>query len=282
MATITYTGTRINEETPPRCRKPRDVSYEEIVDIEVAEARPEDLTLAFTLSERLARRSGRHIYAHEGLLYRPLTISRLESGKPDTGQDDQVVQFGDGDFPEEVTDHWPPKRAEDTEGFREHVQDKYSGHLIVGDDVYVRCPEPCFYVSESSFGSSVFVHATDRIPAHCRPHMIFAADELDEAIAAALEMCPRSTRMQVYPHDDLTCHDPESVKIVTIPPEPAGTDDLRQKYEVAVRSLERAHTPEGEALAFDELCQARSSLLESGSPILTPTMRPYENRPAII
>lgn len=273
MPEITINYRRISNEIPPRCRKPRYVSYEESVAVGLREFDREDARLAFTVKHGSYSLTPLiEIYTIEGLLYTPVS-------NPDTGK---RVRFDDEEFSKSRDYGTRTIESSDAEDAEETVRGSIAGKFILVDgEVFTVCSEPHWRVSTPMVGDPLLMaEVPQRIRSSRGAETTFRADERDEAIAYAQSLV-RGPGIVSFGEDDIIIHDPESVRLVTVIPETQAIADLRIDYSMACSSLMKARTNEEESAAFENVAALRGKLLDSGAMPKETTMSPYEDRPDV-
>jgi hypothetical protein len=286
MATITVTGTRITDETPPRCRKPRPVQHEETVTVEIPDIAAAAMTPAFWVRSGATRffDHSTTVDMHGDKLYRPLMLS--EKYAICDAADETVLRLGDEMFGTEQRDGLYARCADSAEDYASQVSADFEKYIVVDGQTWVETAEPCWYVTTFGLGGNhggTALMTNFGIPHGVRPDLIFRADDFDSAKAAAERIAYRRgdtesmSRLGDRRHD-LRVLDPEAVTRVTIPAESDEARNAHNEYRLAVSALKDATTIDAEAEAFEHVQRTRQAVLDLGAPVIEPNSTPYEGR----
>ena len=273
--TVTVHGTYTRDEIPPRCRKPRPVTYDATATVDVAAVTGQDAPVAF----RITKPGGGtyEIRTHAGKLYAQY--------KPFSRQVEPTVP-GDSRFPAEVTADnvrmW--RDASTAEEFHATVRELFSRHLIIDGIVWTETSEPGYLVA--TFGIGGINGSTGLMVSDRKDHgVLFRADEFEEARAHAAEVSrKRGDRQDRYTPQEAERYRaievliPEAVTLVTVPPEPVEVRDLRFDYDIARDRLSRVYSPDEETDAFEEVVRLREAIIRRGYTPVESDARPYEAR----
>lgn len=276
--TVTVHGTYTRDEIPPRCRKPRPVTYDATATVDVASVTGQEAPVAFRITKLYDDgRNTSEIRTYQGRLFAPY--------KPFSRQVEPTVP-GDSHFPAEVTaDNVRMWRAASTaDEFHATVHELFSRHLIIDGIVWTETSEPGYLVA--TFGIGGINGSTGLMVSDRKDHgVLFRADELEEARAHAAEVSrDRGDREDRYEGDAAERHRaievliPEAVTLVTVPPEPMEVRDLRFDYDIARDRLSRVYSPDEETDAFEEVVRLREAIIRRGYTPVESDARPYEAR----
>lgn len=283
---ITVTGTYTRDEIPPRCRKPRPVTYPATTTVRVPQVTADQAPVAFRVHNNplTAPTPYRHWGGNLYTKWRPSVR-------------DEPVTPGSTMFPaEQEAERYRlgPFIASEA-AFAERVRDLYEDYLIVDGIVWVISGEPRYVVQtfgtgHNHGGTSVLASDTDN--PNLRSESYFRADEPDAAAAYAIdaanergdtESVARLQSRQSYERIEVLIS--EAVTLVTVPPEPRHVHGLRFDYSSAVdrlsnlmRSRLNPATAEEEARQFEKVARLREQIIQAGCSPIEPTSRPYEAR----
>lgn len=276
--TVTVTGTYTREEIPPRCRKPRPVTYDTRASATVSAASSQEAPVAFRISRVIPEGAVDEIRTHDGKLYAPY--------KPEAHQQDLTIA-GDSRFPSEVHEGhhltgYGLSRATSAEEFTATVSDRFARFLIIDGAVWSETSEPYYTVATFGMGGN---HGGTGLMVG-GGGQVFRADEFEAARACAIETAAeRGDTKDVARFERDAEHYraievliPEAVTLVTVPPTPRHVRDLQWSYRLARGHLEGADTPEDEAEAFGQVASLREQIIEAGHAPVQPDVRPYEAR----
>lgn len=277
---ISLTGTYTRDEIPPRCRKPRPVTYETSAQVEVPMVSSADAPVAFRVREVEDRI--REIRTFDGRLFAPYL--------PWAHQEEPSLP-GSAHFPQDVDTERVNLRyslydVDSDEAYYQKAKDHYQRFLIIDGIVWEETAEPGYHVSTLGLGgmngSSVSLGVSTR-----KDHgTLFRADEFEDALAWARTLADErrdSSSRYIDPesverHRTIEVLVPKAVTLVTITPAPKEVRDLRFEYSLARDYLSRATTPEEEAERFAEVVRLREEIVKKGHFPIESDARPYEAR----
>lgn len=272
---ISLTGTYTRDEIPPRCRKPRPVTYETSAQVEVPMVTSDDAPVAFRI-RRLDDQT-QEIRTHDGRLFAPYL--------PHSHQEEPSLP-GSVHFPQDVDTERSNLRyvtfnVDSDEAYYQQAQEHYRRFLIIDGVVWEETTEPGYHVTVFGFGD-VSLGVSDR-----KDHgTLFRADEFEDALAWARTLADErrdSSSRYIDPesverHRAIEVLVPEAVTLVTIAPAPKEVRDLRFQYSLARDYLSRATTPDEETERFAEVVSLREAIIKRGHSPIESDARPYEAR----
>lgn len=276
--TVTVHGTYARDEIPPRCRKPRPVTYDATATVDVASVTGQEAPVAFRITKLYDDgRNTSEIRTYQGRLFAPY--------KPFSRQVEPTVP-GDSRFPAEVTADnvrmW--RDASTAEEFRAGVSEYFAQFLVIDGGVWVETAEPGYLVT--TFGLGGGSGSTALMVSTRTDHgTLFRADEFEAACAHAAEVSRdrgdpagryEGEGAEQYRAIDVLV--PEAVTLVTVPPEPVEVRDLRFDYDIARDRLSRVYSPDEETDAFEEVVRLREAIIRRGYTPVESDARPYEAR----
>lgn len=276
---VLVTGEYTVNEVPPRCRKPRDVSYDTTVTVEVPIISAKDAPVAFRVTPAWgAPRTTDIIRLWNGNLY-GLYL-------PYSRQTDPTIP-GTVQFPSETQ-----SRAyfEGKEAFVKATCDEYASFVIIDGEVWAMTGEPRYYTVTMGLGDNhggTSFGEVDRDNSNIRAEAYFRADDFDAALAYAVDVATRrgDTRSAAEFVDSPESHRtievliPEAVTLVTVDATPQNVRDLRWEYLTAIGRLDRVTSdPELEPKLFAEVVRIRGEIIAAGFAPVEPQIRPYERR----
>lgn len=278
---ITVTGTYTRTEIPPRCRKPRPVTYDTNATATVETVSTEAAPVAFRVAKRFSdEESVTEIRTHEGKLYAPY--------RPAHRQEEATIP-GDALFPSEIDEHshgltrYKLRYPSSAEEFAAAVSERFAQFLIIDGTVWAEAAEPGYHVA--TYGLGGLNGSTGLSVSTRKDHgTLFRADEFDAALAHAIETShDRGDDPTRYEQNGERCREievliPEAVTLVTIPPTPKPVRRLRWDYDSARNRLRDASTPDEETRAFQEVVRLREAILQTGHTPAESDARPYEAR----
>lgn len=273
---ISLTGTYTRDEIPPRCRKPRPVTYETSAQVEVPTVSSDDAPVAFRIREVEDRI--KEIRTFDGRLFAPYL--------PHSHQEEPSLP-GSVHFPQDVDvtrHHRIPNRAESEDEFHQTIEAFFGGFLIIDGVVWAESREPAYEVVTFGLGGdgSTALMATDR----ATQGNVFRADEFEAARAFAEDVArQRGDRQERFEDPRSAEWDraievliPEAVTLVTATPAPKDIRDLRFNYSLARDRLSRASTPDDEKEHFSEAVRLRDEIIMRGYSPIESEVHPYEAR----
>lgn len=278
-------STFTRDEIPPRCRKPRRVSHDIDVQVQIPVMDLDHAPVAFTVEHALIK-TDYVIREYQGQLYRQLMRSdRIALN----GQDDAPVVAGGGDFPTEVSASQTGFYGADSAEEAAANAEKWASVFAVDTEGFVwkRAAEPCYYVTTFGLGGN---HGGTSLMVgdvfDCRNGQVFRSDEFESALAHAIEVAEnrgdtrdvRAFTERPEGYRRITVHRPESVKVVTASPAPKDIEDMRWDYRSTLRSLAEADNPTDEARIFADACTLREQIIAQGYAPAAGGMDPYEDR----
>lgn len=272
---ISLTGTYTRDEIPPRCRKPRPVTYETSAQVEVPTASSDDAPVAFRIREVEDRI--KEIRTFDGRLFAPYL--------PHSHQEEPSLP-GSVHFPQGVDTERSNLRhvtfnVDSDEAYYRQAQEHYRRFLIIDGVVWEETTEPGYHVAVFGFGN-VSLGVSDR-----KDHgTLFRADEFDAALAWARELTSerrgpsgRYTDPEgVERYRAIEVLIPEAVTLVTVAPAPKEVRDLRIEYSMARDRFSRAESPDEETRYFAEVVRLRDEIIKKGHSPVKSDARPYEAR----
>lgn len=279
---ISLTGTYTRDEIPPRCRKPRPVTYETSAQVEVPMVSSDDAPVAFRIRDVEDRI--KEIRTHDGRLFAPYL--------PHAHQEEPSLP-GSVHFPQDVDTERSNLRhvtfnVDSDEAYYQQAQEHYRQFLIIDGIVWVETGEPSYSVDTFGMGhnhggTGLMVNAG---AAGRRSGKTFRADEFEAALAHAIQVATGRgdtkdvARFERDPEDfrRIEILLPEAVTLVTPPPVPKEVRDLRFEYSIACDRLSRVSTPDEEAEAFETVSRLRSEIIKRGHSPIDPKFQPYEAR----
>lgn len=275
---ITATGTYTRVETPPRCRKPRPISYNTTATATVETVDSTEAPMAFHLT-RVLPEQVTEIRTHAGKLY----AAHRESRNQET-----PLLPGSTQFPSETNaERLRLRETESADAFESSIQRHFSRFLIIDGTVWVETAEPSYLVTTFGMGHNHGGTAlmVETLPTRYRAGT-FRADDFASALAHAIEVAGERgdthdvARFEKSPDEYCAIEVliPEAVTLVTAPPTPREVRDLRVDYDTARGRLRSARSPGEETEAFHEAVRLREEIISTGHTPVEPDTRPYEAR----
>lgn len=279
---ISLTGTYTRDEIPPRCRKPRPVTYETSAQVEVPMVSSGDAPVAFLVRD--LDDEPHEIRTHDGRLFAPYLpwARQTEPSLP-----------GSLHFPQDVDTERHSLRhvafdVDSDEAFYKCVAEHYRRFLIIDGVVWVEGGEPSYSVNTFGMGhnhggTGLMVNAG---AADGHSGKTFRADEFEAAHAHAIETAADRgdtedvARFKRNPESyrRIEVLIPEAVTLVTIAPVPKAVGDLRFEYSLARDYLSRATSLDEEAERFAEVVRLREEIIKQGYSPIKSDAQPYEAR----
>lgn len=282
---ISLTGTYTRDEIPPRCRKPRPVTYETSAQVEVPMISSDDAPVAFRIRE--IEDHIKEIRPFDGRLFAPYL--------PHSRQEEPSLP-GSVHFPQDVDTErhhlrYTPNPIDSDEAFYDAAAEHYRQFLIIDGIVWVEIGEPSYSVDTFGMGhnhggTGLMVNAG---AAGRHSGKTFRADEFEAAHAHAIETAANRgdtesvARFERDPEEyrRIEVLIPEAVTLVTVPPTPKEVRELRWEYDTARRRLEGADTPDEETEAFARVVALRKQIVALDHTPVQPREVPYEARHGI-
>lgn len=277
--TLNITGTYTREEIPPRCRKPRPVTYDASAQIEIQALTQDQAPVAFRIKALRGHEdfeATNDIRTASGRLYAPYL--------PYSRQTEPTIP-GDSNFPQNVeANRWDYSNTDSQEAFTQKVEEHYNAYVIIDGAVWVETREPYYTVATFGFGNN---HGGTGLMVSGNSGNTFRADEYADALACAIEtardrgdtkdVARFTNRPEEYRAIEVLI--PDAVTLVTVSPAPKEVRDLRFDYEYARGHLKDAETPDAETKAFAEVTELREKIVALGyAPIAPRDQNPYEAR----
>lgn len=278
--TLSITGTYTRDEIPPRCRKPRPVTYPASAQVEIPAYTRNQAPVAFRIKALRGHEdfeATNDIRTINGRLYAPYL--------PYSRQTEPTIP-GDSNFPQDVDADRIiySLRADSDETFSQEVEEHYSAYVIIDGTVWVETSEPKYNVDTFGFGNN---HGGTGLMVNGHHGTFFRADEFADALAYAIRVAKgrgdtdNVTRFTENPgqYRAIEVLIPEAVTLVTFAPAPKEVRTLRFEYDNARSRLRNADNPNDETEGFAEVVKLREKIVALGyTPVEPSDQTPYEAR----
>lgn len=280
--TVTINGEYVVNEIPPRCRKPRPVTYDTTATVHIPTVTTKDAPVAFRCRDIDEPKEEFRLF--DNRLYSLMTTIKHS---PITPGSDDFPAVSDAPYDRRIS-HLT-RQGTSAEDFQRTMEQQFSSYLIIDDAVWQLTGEPRYMVITfglgNNHGGTSLMHTT-RDNENIVASSYFRADEYDQALAHAIAIAEaRNDTHSVAKFRDqpdmartIDVLIPEAVTLITSSPAPVWVSDLRWDYRRAVDRLSQATSHVGDHDAFHELHDLRKRIISAGFTPLESWERPFEAR----